>query len=263
MNRQTRPRNAPVHVDPGVSRPAAILRVAEDLERRGAKVLDLFEKVESPRGEATLPIYYFDGEECFAEVEAGPWDAAATDRVLMAAAVLRGSERAGARMDLFGAHPVPENLRFFASRAPAALLQVDLFYPEDTSPEALAEHFKVAASSRWGVDLDYDPGCLPLTEHLLLAVLDDDGLLGRTVPVSEPLIRGVGCYVGELARRKAESSGVPGGWRRESGRDEHLLQLGGIILDPIVKAGDFLRRGEEVSIARYVSRALEVLDSEA
>ena len=160
-------------------------------------------------------------------------------------------------MEVFGAHPVPGNLRFFASRAPAALLQVDLF-PEDpeneSSPEALAERFRAAASNRWDANLDYDPGCLPLTEALLLALFDDDGPPGRTPPVSEPLVRGLGCYIGELARRNA---GLPGFWRDDTGGSEaYALELGGFSFDPIGHARAFLKRGEAASILSYVRRAL-------
>lgn len=251
---------ASVHVERGVSRPAAILRVAEDLERRGAKILELFEKLESPRGEATLPIHYYLGdEECFAEVEAGPWNADASERVLKTAAVLRGSERSDARMDLFCSHPAPGDLRFFVSRAPAALLQLDLHPDEDdASPEALAERFRVAAGNRWGVDLDYDPGCLRLMEDLLLAVFHDEESYEPTPPISEPFVRGLGCYIGELARRNAGNSKTPGLWRDNAGRGEpHVLQLGALTLDPLGRARAFLHTGEEDSIARYVRRILE------
>ncbi len=41
--------SAPIRGQPGISRPAAILRVAGELERRGYEIVDLFEEVVSAR----------------------------------------------------------------------------------------------------------------------------------------------------------------------------------------------------------------------
>ncbi len=253
-------------VDAGASRPAAILRVAEDLEREGAEILELFEKIGSSRGEVTLPIHYRDGEEeCFAEVESEPWDGSASDRVLTVAAALRESRRADARLNLFSAYPAPREVRFLISRAPAALLQLDLVYPdlsrsEPDAPELLAEGFRAAASRHWGVDLDYDPGCLPLVQDLLLAALNEDDRLDHPAPVSRSLVRKLGSYVGEVARRNAKGVGVSGNWRAVARDEEYVLDLPETTLDPIGKARSFLCGGEEDSIARYVEQALGARD---
>ena len=72
-----------------------------------------------------------------------------------------------------GAYPVPEEVRYFCRRVPAALAQLNLIQYEDLErAEDRAEAFKIVAEKHWGLNLNYDPAKLPLVEDLLLATLE-------------------------------------------------------------------------------------------
>src|ERR687885_957444 len=199
-----RPFAETIEVERGAPRAASITRVAEELRRRGEEVAELFKEVTSPAGQTVLPIYLKRGsEDVFVEVETGPWDEKAVDNVLRTAAVLRGSEHSDATFEVLGAYPVPEEIRYFCGRSPAALLQLDLIHYDDPKDaKACAEAFRITAKRHWGLDLDYDPEELPLIEELLLAALGEGSESNDGhVPILDELVRGLGCYVGEIIRR--------------------------------------------------------------
>jgi len=253
-------RAMPVRVEPGAPRPATILQVAEELEARGVEISELFKEVRSPAGEAVYPIHARrEGQELFVEVETGAWDEPVRRGILRRAAVLRRSEHAGAELEILSAHPVPPEIRFLTGRSPGALLQLDLIDGSLDRPEEFAELFREAAGRRWGVELDYSPESLPLTEELILAALDG-GEGGGRAPALEPLAGGLGCFLGEIIRRSAPSQGS---WTREPGEDAPLVECGDYLLDPIGKARAFLKEGPEDSISFYARYALEQLGSQA
>ena len=63
---------------------------------------------------------------------------------------------------MLSAYPLPEDVRYFFGRTPAALFQLDLIHHCDPrNPEACARAFRNAAERHWGLNLDYDPEELP------------------------------------------------------------------------------------------------------
>lgn len=247
-------------MEPGAPRPATILQVAEELEARGAEIVELFKEVRSPAGEAVFPIHARrEDRELFVEVETGVWDEQVRRGVLERAAVLRRSEHAGAELEIISAHPVPPEVRFLTGGSPGALLQLDLIGGSPGRPEEFAELFREAAGRRWGVELDYSLGSLPLTEELVQAALDG-GEGGGRAPALEPLVNGLGCFLGEIIRRSAPQ---PGSWVREPGEERPLVECSDYLLDPVGKARAFLEEGPEDSISFYARYALEQIRDQA
>ncbi|QIN82812.1 hypothetical protein GBA63_09225 [Rubrobacter tropicus] len=251
-------RSGPIRVTPDAPRPATILRVAGELEERGGRILELFKEIRSPLGQVVLPIHLLKDEETFfVEVATGPWDERSEREVAERAAVLRNSEHADAELELLSAYPVPEQLRFFCGRSPAALLQLDLLRLRVDRPEEAATVFREVASRHWGVDLDFEPGYLTLVEDLLMAALAADETEGDTPPVTEGLVAGVGGFLGETVRRNA---GHGAAWREgEEWGEGPVVEVEGFALDPIGKANAFLRSGPEESMAFYADYVLKVL----
>jgi hypothetical protein len=114
-------------------RPAAIQRVAEELQGRGERVVALFEEVTAPRGRAVLPIRLRrdPDEDVFVEVVTGSWDERTVEGLLRSAAVLRGSGLADATLEVLSAYPPPAEVAFFSACSAAALLQLELFERDD------------------------------------------------------------------------------------------------------------------------------------
>lgn len=249
-----RQRLGPIRVERDAPRPATILKVATELEERGAQIKELFKEIRSPLGEVALPIHVVrEGRDFFVEVETGPWDPSTTGEAINKAAVLRGSEHAGAGLEVLSAYPVPREIGFFFGRSPAALLQLALTRVSPENPQESARLFREAASRHWGVDLDYEPGYLPLVEELLMAALDED----EAPPILDELVVGLGCFVGETIRRNAGSQAA---WRSEEDWGEGpVIEAGWLVLDPIGKARAFLLEGPEDSIAFYADYVLEQL----
>ncbi|HEV2093617.1 MAG TPA: hypothetical protein VGR18_10675 [Rubrobacter sp.] len=250
----------PVRIEPDAPRPATILRVAGELEERGGEILELFKEVRSPLGRAVLPIHLLkDDETFFVEVATEPWDERGEREVAGRIAALRNSEDAEARVELLSAYPVPEELRFLCGRSPSALLQLDLLRVRLDRPEEAAGLFREVASRHWGVDLDFEPGYLPLVEDLLMAALADEDHEGRT-PVTEGLVGGLGSFLGEVIRRNA---GLGAAWNPpETWGEGPLVEVGGFALDPVGKARAFLNEGSEESLAFYATYVLELLEEE-
>jgi hypothetical protein len=243
-----------IRVERDAPRPATILKVATELEERGAEIRELFKEIRSPLGEVTLPIHLLrDGRDFFVEVETGPWDPRTTEEAINKAAVLRGSEHAEAGLEVLSAYPVPREIGFFFGRSPASLLQLALTGVVVDRPEQSAALFCEAAGRHWGVDLDYEPEYLPLVEELLMAALDED----EAPPILDALVVGLGCFVGETIRRNAGSQGA---WRSDEGWGEGpVLEVGWLVLDPIGKARAFLLEGPEDSITFYAKYVLDQL----
>ena len=252
----------PIRVTPDAPRPATILRVAGELEDRGGRILELFKEIRSPLGQVVLPIHLLkDDETFFVEVATDPWDERGEREVAERAAVLRNSEHADAELELLSAYPVPDALRFFCGRSPAALLQLDLLRLRPDRPEEAAAVFREVASRHWGVDLDFEPGYLTLVEDLLMAALTGDEAEGPTPPVSEGLVAGVGGFLGETIRRNA---GHGAAWREgEEWGEGPVVEVEGFVLDPIGKANAFLRGGPEESMDFYANYVLDLLNEEA
>ena len=250
-----------IQLERGAPRAASITQVAEELRRRGEEVIELFKEVTSPAGQAVLPIYLRrDGEEVFIEVETGPWERETVWSMLKTVAVLRSSEFSDATLEVLDAYPVPEVVRYFCERTPAALFQLDLVPHDDLgNPGACAAAFRNAAERHWDLDLDYNPEELPLVEELLLAALDegtkDDG--GRA-PILDALVHSFGCYLGEILHRRI---GQQSSWRPAADWGEGVvLEFPDAIADPIGKARAFIENGSEDSTAYYVAYALEELN---
>ncbi len=253
-------RSGPIRVTPDAPRPATILRVAGELEERGGRILELFKEIRSPLGQVVLPIHLLKDEEAFfVEVATGPWDERSEREVAERAAVLRNSEHADAELELMSAYPVPDSLRFFCGRSPAALLQLDLLRLRTDRAEEAAAVFREVAGRHWGVDLDFEPGYLPLVEDLLMAALaeDEDGYVP---PVSDGLVAGVGGFLGETIRRNA---GHGAAWRiGDEWGEGPVVEVEGFALDPIGKARAFLREGPEESMSFYANYVLELLEQD-
>ncbi|CAA9405689.1 MAG: hypothetical protein AVDCRST_MAG03-1508 [uncultured Rubrobacteraceae bacterium] len=250
----------PIRIEPDAPRPAAILKVAGELEERGGEILELFKEIASPLGRAVLPIHLLKDEETFfVEVATEPWDERRELEVAGRIAALRNSEDAEARVELLSAYPVPDELRFLCERSPAALLQLDLLRVRLDRPEEAAGTFREVASRHWGVDLDFEPDYLPLVEDLLMAALADEDHDGPT-PVTEGLVSGVGSFLGEIIRRNA---GFGAAWRPpENWGEGPVVEAKGFALDPVGKARAFLHEGPEESLSFYATYVLDLLDKE-
>jgi hypothetical protein len=250
-----------IKIERDASRAASISRVAEELGRRGEEVIELFKEVVSPAGgRAVLPLYLRrDGEDTFVEVETGPWERETVEGVLKTAAVLRGSEYPDAAFEVLGAYPVPYEVRFFCGRSPAALFQLALVRRDDPEyAEACSEGFRSAAKRHWDLDLDYDLEELRRVEELLLSSLGERAGGGVRMPILDALVRGFGCYLGEILRRRAAKRGS---WRPATDWGEGLvLEFPEVTADPIGEARAFLENGPDDSAAYYVSYALRDLD---
>jgi len=250
----------PIRVEPDAPRPATILRVAGELEERGGEILELFKEVRSPLGRAVLPIHLLDDEEAFfVEVATEPWDSRGELEFAGRIAALRNSEHSEARVELLSAYPVPESLRFLCGRSPSALLQLDLLRVRVDRPEEAAGLFRAVASRQWGVDLDFGPDYLPLVEDLLTAAIAGEGDEGKT-PVTDGLVGGVGCFLGEVIRRNA---GLGAAWRPPGTWGEGpVVEVRNFSLDPVGQARAFLNEGSEESLAFYATYVLDLLDAE-
>jgi hypothetical protein len=251
----------PIQIERDAPRPATILRVAGELEERGGKILELFKEIESPLGRMVLPIHLRQGDrDFFVEVETGPWDGRKSEEALGRAAILRSSEHAEAGLELLSGYPVPREVEFFFSRSPAALLQLDLVRLTPERPEASAGHFREVGSNHWGVDLDYEAEYLPLVEELLMAALEGDEAQ-QDPPLSDGLVMGLGCFLGETIRRNVTPEGA---WRPpEEWGEGPVVEIKDFVLDPVGKARAFLKHGPEESLAFYADYVLEQLDGES
>jgi len=253
-------RSGAIKIENDAQRPAAILRVANELETRGGEIVELFKEVRSATGQGVIPIHLRqDGEDFFIEVETGAWDEAAGGRVVGAVSAMRATIGAEANLELVSAYPVPREISFLFENSPAALFQLDLFDADPAEPEACAELFRETAGRHWDVDLGYGPEGLPLAEELLRAALN--GETDHQVPILDGLVRGLGCYVGEVIRR---NTGVRGSWQpSDDWGESRVLEFPDITLDPVGKARAFLERGDEDSIAYYAEYAIEELGKPA
>ena len=251
----------PIQIEPDAPRPATILRVAGELEERGGDILELFKEIQSPLGRAVLPIHLLKDEEAmFVEVATGPWDERSERELAGRVAVLRNSEYAESPVELLSAYPVPERLRFLCGRSPSALLQLDLLRVRTDRPEEAAGLFREVAGRHWGVDLAFEPGYLPLVEDLLMAAVADHESGGHT-PISDGLVGGVGCFLGEVIRK---NSGLGAAWHpAEPWGEGPIVEVKDVALDPLGKARAFLNGGQDESLAFYAEYVLKVLDEEA
>ena len=245
----------PIQIERDAPRPATILRVAGELEERGGKILELFKEIESPLGRVVLPIYLRqDDRDFFVEVATGPWDDRKSGEALDKAAIVRSSEHAGAGLEILSGYPVPPEVEFYFGTSPAALLQLDLARLTPERPEVCAGLFREVGSNHWGVDLDYEPGYLPLVEELLMAALEGDEA-HNSPPLSGGLVAGLGCFLGEIIRRNVSP---PGTWRPpEEWGEGPVVEIGDFVLDPVGKARAFLESGPEEALAFYAEYVLE------
>ena len=250
----------PIRIEPDAPRPATILRVAGELEERGGEILELFKEIRSPLGRAVLPIHLLEDEETFfVEVATGPWDERGELEFAGRIAALRNSEHSEASVELLSAYPVPEKLRFLCGLSASALLQLDLIRIRVDRPEEAAGLFREVASRHWGVDLDFGPDYLPLVEDLLTAALHEEEDEGKT-PVTEGLVGGVGCFLGEVIRRNA---GLGAAWRPpETWGEGPVVEVRDFALDPVGKARAFLNEGPEESLTFYANYVLDLLNEE-
>lgn len=247
----------PITLERDAQRPATILRVAGGFEERGAKILELFKEVRSSDGSsAVIPIHLLRGDhELLVEVTTRPWTRDSTESALRNAAVVRGSEYAGNELEILSAYPVPREVEFFFGTSPAALFQLDLLTGSLDNPEMCAEAFRQAASRHWGVDVAYDIGSLPLTEELLTSSLDAEiSEDGAPPPILDRLAESLGCFVGEVIRHEAPTSGS---WRpaAEWG-DGKILEFDELSADPVGQARAFLQEGQDDSVAFYAEYVL-------
>jgi hypothetical protein len=251
----------PIRVERDAPRPATILRVAGELEERGGTILELFKEIESPFGGVVMPIHFRqDDEDFLVEVATEPWDGRRSNEAVDRAAIVRNSEFAEAGLEILSGYPVPPEVAFFFGRSPAALLQLDLARLTPDVPEAAAGLFREVGRGHWDVDLDYEPGYLPLVEELLIAVLEADEAEGPP-PLLDGLVAGLGCFLGETIRRNVSP---PGAWRLAEGWGEGpVIEMGGFVLDPIGKARAFLEGGPEESLTFYAEYALQQLGGES
>jgi len=249
---------SPIEIERDAPRPATILSVAGELEERGGKILELFKEIESPLGRIVLPIHLRQGDrDFFVEVETGPWDSRKSQEALGRAAILRSSDHAEAGLEILSGYPVPPEIEFFFGRSPAALLQLDLVRLTPDRPEACAGLFREVGSKHWGVDLDYEPDYLPLVEELLMAALEGDEAQNDP-PLSDGLVAGLGCFLGETIRRNAHPSGI---WLPpEEWGEGPLIEIEDFVLDPVGKARAFLEHGPEESLAFYTAYVLDQLE---
>lgn len=250
-----------IKLERGAPRAASISRIAEELGRRGEEIVELFKEVVSPTGaRSVLPIHLRRGEEdVFVEVETSGWETKTVNGVLRTAAVLRGSEYAGATFEVLGAYPVPHLVRYFSGRSPAALLQLHILLRENPRDASInAEAFREAAVSHWNTDLNYNPNELPAVENLLLSTLNERTQSGESAPILDALVRGYGCYAGEVLRHHTTPHSS---WRLVDDWGEGLVvEFPDATADPIGKARAFLENGPEDSVAYYVSYVMKELN---
>jgi hypothetical protein len=252
--------SGPIHIERDAPRPATILRVAGELEARGGTIVELFKEIESPLGRVVMPIHFRQDDQNFlVEIATEPWNSRRSREAVDRAALLRNSEHAEAGLEILSAYPVPPEVAFFFGTSPAALLQLDLARLTPDMPEVAAGVFREVASGHWGVDLNYELGYLPLVEELLIAVLDTDEEESAP-PLSDGLVAGLGCFLGETIRRNVDP---PGAWRPpEEWSSGPVIEIRDFVLDPIGKAKAFLENGPQESMAFYVEYTLELLDGE-
>jgi hypothetical protein len=234
--------------------------VAGELEARGGTIVELFKEIESPLGRVVMPIHFCqDDQDFLVEVATESWNGRRSREAVDRAAIVRNSEHSEAGLEILSAYPVPREVEFFFGTSPAALLQLDLARLTPDMPEVAAGVFREVASGHWGVDLNYEPGYLPLVEELLIAVLDADEE-NDAPPISEGLIAGLGCFLGETIRRNVNP---PGAWRPpEEWGSGPVIEIRDLLLDPVGKARAFLEHGPQESMAFYVEYTLGLLDAE-
>src|SRR5215208_3022150 len=252
--------SGPIRIERDAPRPATILRVAGELEARGGTIVELFKEIESPLGRVVMPIHFRqDDRDFLVEVATEPWNRRRSHEAVDRAAIVRNSEHAEAGLEILSGYHVPPEVEFFFGRSPAALLQLDLARLTPDMPEVAAGVFKEVASSHWGVDLDYEPGYLPLVEELLIVILEADEKESAP-PLSDALVAGLGCFLGETIRRNVDP---PGAWRPPEGWGSGpVIEIRDFVLDPVGKARAFLENGPQESMAFYVEYSLELLDGE-
>jgi hypothetical protein len=260
VNETPEEHSGPIRIERDAPRPATILRVAGELEARGGTIVELFKEIESPLGRVVMPIHFRqDDQDFLVEIATEPWNGRRSREVVDRAAIVRNSEHAEAGLEILSAYPVPPEVVFFFGTSPAALLQLDLARLTPDMPEVAAGVFREVASGHWGVDLDYEPGYLPLVEELLIAVLEADEEESAP-PLSDGLVAGLGCFLGETIRRNVDP---PGAWLPpEEWGSGPVVEIRDFVLDPVGKARAFLEQGPQESMAFYVEYTLELLDGE-
>ena len=252
--------SGPIQVERDAPRPATILRVAGELEARGGTIVELFKEIESPLGRVVVPIHFRqDDKDFLVEVATEPWNSRRSHEAVDRAAIVRNSEHAETGMEILSGYPVPPEVEFFFGRSPAALLQLDLARLTPDMPEVAAGVFREVASSHWDVDLNYEPDYLPLVEELLIAVLEGDEDESPP-PLSDGLIAGLGCFLGETIRRNVDP---PGAWRSpEEWGEGPVVEVRDFVLDPVGKAKAFLEFGPQESMTFYVEYTLKQLEGD-
>lgn len=253
----------PIRIEPNAERPATILEVAAELERRGAEVVELFKEIEIENSRAVFPIHLrWQGRDSFIEIETRRWSSTTVEKALNTAAVLRRSGYAEAGLGLLSAYPAPEKVSFFFGESPAALFQIDLYGSWAGEPTELAENFVETARRQWNTSLDYSRNSLPLVEELLTASLKespDPDWTEEEPPILVALVEGLGCYLGEVILRNGS---VSGRWAKtEDWGEERVLEMEEFILDPIGKARAFIDNGAEDSVAYYAEYVLQELEA--
>lgn len=250
----------PIRIERDAQRPATILRVAGEYEKRGAKILELFKEIRSHDGSTiVMPIHLSkDDRELFVEVSTRPWTGESVESTLQTAATIRGSEHASIELEILSAHPVPGEIEFFFGTSAAALFQLDLLRGTLEKPEAFAQTFREAAGRHWDVDLAYEVNCLPLTEELLTSSLDaETSEKGERLPVLDSLQQGLGCFVGEVIRHEAPTSGS---WQPSTEWGEgKVIEFDGMSADPVGQARAFLESGQEDSVVFYAEYVIDEL----
>ncbi|MGB3682015.1 MAG: hypothetical protein WA990_05960 [Rubrobacteraceae bacterium] len=246
----------PIRIERDAERPTTILKVAGELENRGAKVVELFKEINTPLGKAVLPIHLlWQDQDFFVEIETRAWKSTSVEKALDDVAVLRNSDYAEAGLGLLSAYPVPEEVNFFFGRTPVALLQLDLYAGRWGAPEERAALFVESVGRHCDESLEYQTKHLPRTEKLLTAALHATGTGSTgTLPILGALAECLGCYTGEVIRHEASE---PGAWAQpESASGDVLLEIGDFVLDPIGNARAFLKNGPEDSVAYYANYVL-------
>lgn len=258
-------RHGPIHIEPDAERPATILEVAAELERRGAEVVELFKEITTDRGRAVFPIHLqWQQRDFFVEIETRRWSASSEKKALDAAAVLRRSDYPEAGLGLLSAYPAPEKVDFFFGKTPAALFQLDLYGGSTGEPKEKAENFIQAARRQWDAKLDYSQDSLLRVEELLTVSLEespDPDRPGEEPPILGALVECLGCYLGEFILR---NSSLSGSWNSAEDWGENLvLEVDEFTLDPVGKARAFLDNGPEDSIAYYARYVLQELGEDS
>jgi hypothetical protein len=79
-------------------------------------------------------------------------------------------------------------------------------------------------------------------------------------PLSDGLVAGLGCFLGETIRRNVDP---PGAWRPpEEWGEGPVVEARDFVLDPVGKARAFLQHGPQESMTFYVEYSLEQLKGE-